>query len=200
MISYLVETIQLLHFNFFLISILLFIIGYVFAPTAYYKKIRFFTAYPLWIAAKMESWAQKKWNPFILFFFLLCLNSVSLYLNFLSGLVPFLPVIFAVWTGLNIGMISYHTLKGHFYYTSLINPVALFELPAAFIAFTAAIQYNLTLYLPEFSFVDAHSFGEYVQLFYYIVFPLLIISGIIETLLIHFSHKLDGYDDDDSEI
>ncbi len=197
MIEFYGDLLSLLNLKIFMVSILLFIVGYAFAPTAHFKQIRFLTAYPLWIAEKMEAWAKKKWNPVLLFLFLFSLNSVSLLINFFSGYLPLLPLIFAVWTGLNIGLITYHTLKGQFYFASLINPVALFELPAAFISFTAAIQFSLASFHPRLISLPETSFSQYLQLFYYIVIPLLVASGIIETFLIILSQKMEGYRKDD---
>ncbi|MBN2426450.1 MAG: stage II sporulation protein M [Calditrichaceae bacterium] len=195
MIENILNILSIIHIKIFLISILFFIIGYAAAPTAYYKEIRFLTAYPLWVAKKMEAWAKKKWHPALLFLFLFSMNSISLLLNFFSGYVPGLPVIFAIWTGLNIGLITYHTLKGQYYFVSLANPVALFELPAAFISFTAAIQFNISYFFPDLFSLPQVSFSGYMTLYYFITLPLLVISGIIETILIIFSQKFEDFDD-----
>lgn len=191
MIELLLNNLGLINIRIFLFSALIFFMGYAFAPTAYYKKIRFLTAYPLWIAAKLEVWSKKKWNPYFLFIFLFGFNFISLLVNFLSGLALFLPLIFALWTGINIGLVTYHTLKGEFYYAALINPVALFELPAAFISFSAAIQYNIQLAGISIADIPAVSFGDYFTLFLITVTPLLFISGIIETALIVFARKIE---------
>ncbi len=192
MFEQLLAKIALINFQVFLISMLFFFAGYALAPTAYYKKINWLTAYPFWIVEKLDKWVKKKWNPIILFLFLFSLNSTSLFINLLSGLAPVLPLIFAVWTGLNIGIITYHTLEGHFYFASLLNPVALFELPAAFISFTLALQYNLSgLNITVIKF-PAADFSAYLEVFVMIVLPLLFISGVIETILIFFSQKLEN--------
>lgn len=187
---------SLINLQVFLFSILCFLIGYVLAPTVYYKKIGWLIRYPMWIAAKLEMWSKKRWNPYILFLFLIGLNSLSLMLNFVSGLVLFLPLIFAVWTGLNIGLVTYHTLKGEFYYVSLINPVAVFELPAAFIAFTAAFQLNIHQLGIKYISLTPAGFSDYFNLVLITVFPLLVISGIIETGLILLSQRLENGKDD----
>lgn len=197
MIEILLDIVSIINLKIFLLSILLFVIGYAFAPTAHFKNVRFLTTYPLWISGKMEEWAKKKWNPLLLFFFLFTLNSLYLLVTFLSGNIPILPVVFALWTGLNIGLITYHTLKGQYYFASLFNPVALFELPAAFISFAAAMQYNISTFFPQLFALPQISFTEYMTLYYYIVLPLLVISGIIETFLVLLSQKLEGFKDDD---
>lgn len=191
MFEFIFDRLNLINIQIFLSSILFFFIGYALAPTAYYKKVTWLTAYPLWIARKLEAWSKKKWNGYVLFLFLFALNSLSLTINFLSGWAPLLPAVFAVWTGLNVGLVTYHTLKGHFYFASLLNPVALFELPAAFISFTLAIQFNLSRLSLHVIDLPAVGFGVYMNLFLITVIPLLIISGIIEAAFIIWTQKIN---------
>jgi len=185
----------------FLFSALLFFIGYALAPTIYYKEIRWLNAYPLWIIRWMDNLSQQKWKPVYLFLFLFAVNSFSLFLDLASALVPVLPFAFAIWTGINIGVVTYHTLEGKFYYAALINPVAVFELPVAFLTFTMAFQYNLSeLGISAFSVIKwpVVSYEKYLVLFLIVVIPVLFIAGIIETYLIHFSNSL-GDDPPDGE-
>ncbi len=179
-----------LNLQLFLFSMVLFFAGYALAPLVYHKNIRFLTAYPLWIARKIEQWMEKRWNPFLLFLFLFSVNSFSLLINFSSTLVPFLPFIFTLWTGLNVGLVSFHALKGEYYFVSLLNPVALFELPAAFIASTLAFQYNLQIL--NFHRFDwkVLPFDGYFHLFLLLVIPLLLLAGIIETTIIELTQRM----------
>ncbi len=186
------DLLSLLNISIFLSSMFFFFVGYALAPVVYSKKVRWLLAYPMWIAGKIEHWMEKKWNPILLFLFIFSMNSISLGIDFFSGLVPFLPVLFAVWTGLNIGVIAFHTLKGHFYYASLLNPVALLELPAAFAVFTMAFQYNVKILNINAAGFQAHSLSEYFQVFLFIVIPLLIAAGILETWLIFLNKKMEN--------
>ncbi len=187
MLTAITQGLQIIDLKIFLISILFFLIGYALAPWAYARQVRILTAYPLWIAVKLEKWVDKKWPGAVMFLFIFSLNTLSLTIDLFSGMIPILPFLFAVWTGLNIGVVSFHTLKGHFYYASLINPVALIELPAAFLTFTMAIQYNLRMLnipsAPEVSFII------YWGLFLKYVLPLLFIAAIIETAIIRLMKK-----------
>jgi uncharacterized membrane protein SpoIIM required for sporulation len=101
---------------------------------------------------------------------------------------------------MNIGVVTYHTLEGKYYYAALINPVAFFELPAAFLTFCMAFQYNLSkmgvLKISMIKWEDI-AFERYLVLFLIVVLPVLFIAGIIETYLIHFSNKF-GNDSNDS--
>lgn len=198
MINYFESYITLLNLQIFFISILVFFIGYAFAPTAYFKKIKWLIAYPLWLSNKLERLAKVEWNPVYLFLFLLAVNSISLLIALLTGLAPIIPVIYAMGMGFNIGIITYHTLKGKLYYAALLNPVALFELPAAFIVFTMAFQYNIKLVIPNLLNLKSVSFSVYLNMFISLVIPLLTLASILETALIVLSRKLkiDENDDD----
>jgi len=192
MIEFLFSTLGLINPQIFIFSILIFFIGYGLAPTAYYKNINWLIAYPMWLSGKLEHLSKKSWNPYLLFLFLLSVNSVSLFLTLLSGLLPILPFAFAAWTGLNIGVVTYHTLKGQLFYTALINPVAMFELPAAFLTFTMAFQNNLSLLNITIIEITPATFGAYINLFFWLVIPLLILAGILETFLIIYARKFEN--------
>ena len=196
MIEYVESNLFLINLQVFIISILVFFVGYTFAPTAYYKNIRWLTAYPLWVSKKLEKLTKINWNPVVLFFFLLIINSISLFAGLLSGLAPILPVLYALSVGFNIGVITYHNLKGKLYYAALLNPVALFELPAAFIVFTMAFQYNLQIINLNILNIHPATFQEYINVFLYLVIPLLTIASIVETTLIIISKKINPDDND----
>jgi len=192
MFSLILDLIGLLNLSVFFGSMFFFFAGYALAPMIYSKKISWLLVYPMWIADKIELWMDKKWRPAPLFLFIFSMNSISLGIDFISGFVPFLPVFIAVWTGLNIGVIAFHTLKGRFYFASLLNPVALLELPAAFVVFTMAFQYNIKLLNIKFDGFQAHSFSEYFLIFLMIVLPLLIAAGLLETWLIFLHKKMEN--------
>ena len=165
MIEYFESYIAVLNLQMFFVSILVFFIGYTVAPTAYFKQIKWLIAYPLWISKKLERLAKVNWNPIYLFLFLLVINSVSLFAALLSGLAPLLPVLYTISVGFNIGVITYHHLKGKLYYAALINPVALFELPAAFFVFTMAFQYNLKFLNLNLLNINPIPFIDYLDIF-----------------------------------
>jgi hypothetical protein len=192
---------DIINFKIILFSALLFFLGYALAPTAYYKNIGWLLAYPMWIVKKMDLLSKKTWKPITLFAFLFSMNSLSLFIDLASAVVPLLPFVFAIWTGMNIGVVTYHTLNGEFYYTALMNPVAIFELPAAFLTFSMAIQYNLAAMgitsVLGITWKGA-GFERYLILFLVAVLPILLMAGIIETYLIHTAKKLEENDDEES--
>jgi hypothetical protein len=199
MIDYFESSIAVLNLQVFFVSILVFFIGYTLAPTAYFKNIKWLIAYPLWISKKLERLTKIKWSPVYLFAFLLIVNSISLFAALLTGLAPILPLLYTISVGFNIGIITYHNLKGKLYYVALLNPIALFELPAAFIVFTMAFQYNLQLLNLKVLYTETTPFAEYLNIFLFLIIPLLAIASIIETTLIIISQKINMNDEDDSE-
>jgi hypothetical protein len=167
---------------------LLFFIGYVFAPTAYYKEMKWLTAYPFFIITLIDKHFNKNWHPVKIFLLLFSLNSISLFINLLSGYAIVLPYFAAIYMGLNIGIIIYHTLGGRFYYLSLINPIAIFELPAAWLSLSMAIQFSLSNYF-NIIYIPDISFKQYSLYYLTTIIPLLVMSGIIETILIILTRK-----------
>jgi hypothetical protein len=183
MIQSFLEIFHVINTQILIISILLFFVGYAISPTAYYKKIKWLTAYPFFIIKLMDAFFKKKHHPLKIFFILFTLNTLSLFLNLISAWGILLPFIFVLYMGLNIGVVMYHSLEGKFYYIGLLNPVAILELPAAWLSITMAMQFSLQHYL-NISFLPTISFLKYVDYFLYTIIPLLLLAGIIETILI----------------
>jgi hypothetical protein len=179
---------KVLNFQIFILSALLFFIGYAFAPTAYYKKVKWLTVYPFFMIKIMDKYFKQNWSPMIIFVVIFILNTISLSINLFSGWGIILPFLFVVYMGINIGVVMYHSLEGHYYYLSLLNPVALLELPAAWISIAMAIQFSLTKYFGA-NFLDNIRFSQYLNYFYMTVIPLLFTAAIIETFLIVFARK-----------
>lgn len=193
------ELIAAIDFQIYLFSILLFFVGYAIAPTAYYKNIKWLLAYPFFIINLIEKHFNQNWHPVKIFIVLLILNCVSLFLNLISAYGFFLPLIFSIYLGLNLGIVMYHTLEGNHYYISLLNPVAIIELPAAWLSFTMAIQFSATYYF-GIGGIAVISFDQYLYFFLISVVPMLIIAGIIETGLIVVAKKLEKNEKDNNKL
>lgn len=182
------EAIRQINTHIFFLSVLLFFIGYAFAPTAYYKNIRWLTAYPMFVVKITDQFLKKHHHPLKILIIVISLNTVSLLLNLLSGWGLILPYLFIIYMGINIGVVMYHTLEGEYYYLGLINPVAMIELPAAWLSISMAIQFNLTNFwgntaLPQIEFL------RYLYYFLVLVMPMLFLAGVLETILIKLSEK-----------
>ena len=183
MIQSFLEVFSVINTQIFIVAILLFFVGYAIAPTAHYKKIKWLTAYPFYIIKLMDVFLKKRHHPVKIFFIIFFLNSISLFLNLISAWGIFLPVLFILYMGINIGVIMYHSLEGKLYYVGLLNPVALLELPAAWLSITMAIQFSLQNFF-KISFLPAIGFMQYVNYFLSTIIPLLFMAGVLETILI----------------
>jgi len=190
MINDFLEVFSILNIQVYLISILLFFIGYAAAPAVYFKKINWLTAYPFFIVKIIDKHFNKDWHPVKIFGVIFTLNSLSLFINLISAYGVILPVLFSIYLGLNLGIIMFHTLEGKFYYLSLLNPVAILELPATWISFTMAIQFSTVKYF-NVGGIEQISINQYMVYFYQTVLPILFIAGLIETVLIVVARKFD---------
>lgn len=188
MVQSFLEVFKIINLQIFIISALLFFIGYAIAPTAYFKKIKWLTLYPFYIIKLMDTFIQKKHHPIKIFLIIVFLNTFSLMMNVLSAWGAVLPYFVIIYMGINIGVVMYHSLEGRFYYLSLFNPVALLELPAAWLSITMAIQFSLKYFL-KVSYLPEISFGTYMIYFFYTIIPILILAGIIETIMIVIGEK-----------
>lgn len=183
MIQSFFEVFTIINTQIYIISILLFFVGYTIAPTAYYKKLKWLTAYPFFVIKLMDTFLLKKHHAIKIFFIIFFLNSISLFLNLLSAWGIFLPFVFILYMGINIGVVMYHTLEGKYYYLALFNPVAILELPAVWLSITMAIQFSLKNFF-HLSYIPPISFMQYVEYYFYTIIPVLLLAAIIETLMI----------------
>ncbi len=181
---------QVMNFNIFFTAILLFFIGYGLAPTAHFKNIKWLLAYPFFIMELMDKYFKYNWPALKIFLVIFILNSCSLFINLLSAWGIITPFLFIIYLGINMGVIIYHSFNGRFYFASLLNPVAIFELPAAWISITMAIQFSLKKFFHA-GFLSEISFLQYLQYFMLTVLPLLFIAGIIEAFLIVWARRKD---------
>jgi len=190
MINDFLEVFSIINTQVLLFSILLFLIGYALAPTVYFKKIGWLNAYPFFIINLIDKHFNKDWHPLKIFFVILCLNTLSLLINLVSAYGIVLPLIFSVYLGLNLGIVMYHTLEGKYYYLSLLNPVAVLELPATWISFTLAIQFSAVKYFNIIG-IPTIPFNQYFSYFCNTIIPILFVAGLVETALIVIARKYD---------
>jgi hypothetical protein len=185
------ELFKIINPQIFIISILLFFVGYAIAPTAHYKKIKWLTVYPFFLIKIMDVYFKEKHHPLKIFIIIFFLNTFSLFFNLISAWGVLLPFLFIIYIGINIGVVMYHSLEGKFYYVGLLNPVALIELPAAWLSITMAMQFSLQNFM-KLSFLPVVSFTQYLDYFLDTIIPLLFVAGIIETILIVMGVKNDS--------
>ncbi len=174
---------QILNIQVFFISALLFFVGYAFAPTACYKKIKWLTVYPFFIIKIMDAFLKKQHHPLKIFILIFALNTTSLLINLLSAWGIILPFLVIIYMGINIGVVMYHSLDGKFYFLGLLNPVAILELPAAWLSIAMSIQFSLTYFFNSSALANV-DFLTYLKYFLYTIIPVLLLAGVIETVLI----------------
>jgi hypothetical protein len=190
MIRLYAEIFLILNYRIIILSVLLFFIGYALAPTAHFKNIKWLTAYPFFILKLMDKYFKFQWPALKIFVLIFFLNTFSLFINLLSAWGIIAPFFFIIYLGVNLGVIMYHNLQGHFYFLSLFNPVALFELPAAWISITMAMQFSLQHFF-HVGYLREVTFHQYMIYFLLAVLPLLFAAGIIESYLIVQARKID---------
>ena len=179
-----INILRLIDLNLCLLASFLFCLGLILSPWIVRRNVRFFLFYPLWIWGLIKRHLKPE-DPYLkIFFFIFSLNSISLLFNVLSGLFFVLPFIFAILLGMNVGIVLFKEIGKLDFLAIFLNPVSLFELPAAWISISVGIKIGILLY-PDFAL---SAIGEVVSkeipVYIYVIIPLLIISGLIETTMI----------------
>jgi len=166
------------------VSAILFLIGVLLAPTVVEKNLRLFLAYPLWIHRLLEKVLQKRWPGWLLFGFIFSWNVTALFLGFAAGFGIVLPPIFALFTGLNVGVVMMQSTGEPRFWGLFLNPVALFELPATWISFSLGMKMGIYYLLGNPYARVLTAFHEQLPLFIWIVIPLLFIAAALEASLV----------------
>ena len=179
-----INILRLIDLKLCLLASFLFCLGLILSPWIVRRNVRFFLFYPLWIWGLIKRHLKPE-DPYLkIFFFIFSLNSISLLFNVLSGLFFVLPFIFAILLGMNVGIVLFKEIEKLDFLAIFLNPVSLFELPAAWISISVGIKIGILLY-PDFAL---SAIGEVVSkeipVYIYVIIPLLIISGLIETTMI----------------
>ncbi|MCD6223855.1 MAG: stage II sporulation protein M [Deltaproteobacteria bacterium] len=168
-----VSILKTVDLRLFLLSAVLFCVGVVLSSLVVKKNLKVFLWYPLWIWNLVKKHLSSDDSLLKIFFTIFLLNSLSLFVNVISGFLIILPFIFAVLLGMNIGIIILKETGKLNLAVIFLNPVSLFEFPAAWISLSLGMKIGILSY-------SANVFLAYI----FIVIPLLIISGITETVMI----------------
>ncbi|RZN61131.1 stage II sporulation protein M [Methanonatronarchaeum sp. AMET6-2] len=175
------DLIGLISIQWFLLSALIFFVGYLAAYPVWKLEIKLLIKYPVWV----WGWVKRKIGPddhwMKMFLFIFLFNSFSLLVNFVSGFLVVLPFILAFFLGLHLGVISMKEFGKISFAMMFLNPVAWLELPASWVSL--AIGIDLGLKTLEHGLV-LEPFFELLPVYALIVIPLLLIAGSLETALI----------------
>ncbi len=177
---------SMLNGRLILLAAVLFTLGLVLADSVLERNIRWLVAYPVWIYSKLDALLAHFSGMWMLFFFIVIFNTFNLFVGFLSGFLVVLPLLLAVWTGLNVGIVMRKSVPSGSLLMLFLNPVAVFELPAGWISFSLGIEMGM-LYLQRHDFHAVWElFKERLVVFFWIVIPLLVVAGLIEAALIQY--------------
>jgi len=167
----------------FLLAAVLFFIGVFFAPIVVKKEVRLLLWYPLWIWGLIKRHIDLG-APFLrLWALIFSLNSISLFGNLVSGLFIILPPLFSFLLGIHVAIISLKELGKLRLVFLILNPVSLFELPAAWISLSLGMSLGRELYQSKYANVLS-LLGRELMGYLFLVLPLLAIAGFIEVSLI----------------
>ncbi len=165
----------------FVVSALLFAVGYLASYPVVSHDVSFLTWYPLrvWRRVRGSISPSDSWHR--LFVFLLGFNSFSLLVNFLSGFTVVLPPVFALFLGINVGVISVKEAGVAGLVGIIVNPVAWLELPAAWTSLAIGFQLAETV---AGAADPLESFRHLFDVYLLVVLPLLVAAAFLEASLI----------------
>jgi stage II sporulation protein M len=166
--------------NYVFFIVLLFLISVIFGYVYDYKFL-FFNE----LIQKLVLEIQGK-NLFEITIFILQNNLFSCFLGlFLGVFFAFIPAVICVVNGLLIGFV----IKKVVFLTSFVElwkllPHGIFELPAVFISLGLGIKLGAFIISKDPFFVLKQRIYESANVFLLIVFPLIVLAAIIESVLI----------------
>lgn len=165
------------------VSVVLFTAGFVAAYPVMRYDVRVLQWYPLWIWRRVRESLSPD-DPWLkLFVFLFGFNSLSLFVNFVSGWGVVLPYFLVFLLGLNLGVVGIQEAGGLGAFGMLaLNPVAWLELPAAWTAATIGMQLGAAVVSGLGR--GAAVFPELLVVYIVVVLPLLFFAALLEASLI----------------
>ncbi len=178
---------KMIDLRLFVLSGLLFLIGVIVSPWVVKNNVRVLPRYPMWIWKLIQTYFNPQDHSLKLFLFIFFLNSTSLLCNVLSGFLIVAPILFALFLGMHVGIIVFKETGRWGLSTIFLNPVSVFELPAAWISLSAGMEIGISFYgdFMVSHVLDASWKG--LQVYGFVVIPLLVISGLIEITIIKMS-------------
>lgn len=173
-----------------LLAGILFTLGILLADSVLDRNIGWLISYPVWVYKKIEKLMERLSNVLLTFLFIFFFNAVNLFLGFVSGFLVILPILLAIWTGLNVGIIARKMMieqnQTGGLWLIFLNPVAVFELPAGWISFSIGLEMGIK-FLSVMNYTVVESlFLERLSLFIYLVIPLLLVAALLEAAMIHY--------------
>lgn len=168
----------------FAVSGFLFSVGFLSAYPVMRYDIGVLQWYPLWVWRQVREALGPEDSWLKLFVFLFGFNSVSLFVNFVSGWGVVLPYFLVYLLGLNLGVVGLEEAGGFGAVGLLVlNPVAWLELPAAFLASALGMQLGSNVLMYGVG-GGLGVFPVFFRVFVLVVLPLLFVAAVLEASLI----------------
>ncbi len=120
-----------------------------------------------------------------LFFYILKNNITTSFFGMLFGIFFLIPLILTFFNGYVIGFVSKMVVGvGGFSVLLRLLPHGIFELPALFVSLGLGLNLGLSLFSKKESLKN--NLESSLKVFLFVVIPLLVVAGLIETSLIFF--------------
>ena len=128
----------------------------------------------------------KDMNFWQLLFFILQNNLTSAFLGVILGVaLGIMPVLFSFFNGYILGFVSVKTVEATNASVLLrLLPHGIFEIPALIISLGLGLKLGTFIFAKTKKKVFLHDLENALRVFLYVVIPLLLIAGVIETSLI----------------
>jgi len=177
-------------------AMVMFACGFLLAFPVVRLEVRSLLALPLWLYRLGRKYLTPELNPVFLFAFIFLFNTTAIFIYMISGGLIFLPIVFDIFTGLNVGVIMLRDAQGAMNEPSSapadmrparawVGFLCLFTVVVELSVFWLAIGMGIKLgHQMRAEFVWA-TFAEYAQprvLAYVLVLvPALVLSAAVET-------------------
>ncbi len=130
----------------------------------------------------------KGMNIFELAIFIISNNITTSFIALIFGiLIGIVPIIMNFFNGYFLGFVLSKSIDVFGYQVIMrLFPHGIFELPAFFISIALGLKLGMFIFTKNKKSYLAENLEKSLKIFIYIIIPLLIIAGIIETILIFF--------------
>ena len=86
-------------------AMVVFACGFALAFPVVHFRARSLLIFPQWLLRVARKYLRPELSPFLLFAFIFCFNTVAIFCYMASGGLVFLPIVFGLLTGLNVGVV-----------------------------------------------------------------------------------------------
>jgi len=122
-----------------------------------------------------------------LFIFIFTNNLKTAFLGMILGLIIIIPIFYCLFNGYVLGFVANLVSKEQGF-SSLwrILPHGVFEIPALFLSLALGLRLGMFLFAKKKKLYLKENLSSSLRVFVYVIIPLLLIAGLIETCLIVF--------------